>query len=403
MDSPSLRFAGSARAAHSSGRMPAARPKRVYLAFHWYLESLHEGALSYCLEQGWEAYPLNSDTLSALRDTPPDGVVGMLNGDPEHPVSKYILGLGCPVVELSLAYPEKSEWGRCPECCETAARTAAEHLETKGCASHVFVCQQPWWNNNRRWAVFEKTFAGTGRPCVRIHLNESGASPEEQSRKLGAELAALPRPVGVYGSVDEMARFAVDAARAAGLKVPGDLFAVGFGNRELVSKFAPVPVSTVSIDYPAWARRACVLLHDLTMGRCAPGTVAEFESGALIERESSSSGTAGHALCLRAVAVLRDTIGEPPSVAGLADRLAVSKATLERAFSRVYGCGVAQKSLSLRIDRARERLAAGDKTESVATQVGFQSYRAFTDAFRRITGTTPGAYTKSLGKPAGLR
>ncbi len=383
--------------------MPAARPKRIYLAFHWYLETLHEGALSYCLEQGWCAYPLNSDTLDELRETPPDGVVGMISGDPAHPVSKYILGLPCPVVELSLAYPEKTGWGRCPECCENAARTASAHLLTKGCASHAFVCRQPWWNNDRRWAVFDRAFAAPGRPCVRIFLNKLGSSPAEQSRNLGRELSGLPRPIGVFGSVDEMARISVDSSRAAGLKVPGDVFAVGFGNRELVSKFAPIPVSTVSIDYRAWARRSCVLLHDLMLGRCAPGTVVEFESGALIERESSASSTAAHALCARAVARLRDNLAEPPSVPGLAGRLAVSKATLERAFRTVYGCGVARKSLSLRIDRARELMAAGDKVVAVSHAVGFRSARAFTEAFRRITGDTPGAYAKSFERPPGPR
>lgn len=368
----------------------------VLLAFHWYLEALHEGAQRHLLEQGYDTALLNADTVADFAGRPIAGIVGMLP-DPGHPVRRITDSFTGPLVELSLAYPEMKDWGRVPDDCEKVARIEAARLRRLPARSFLFVAGNHRWNHDARWEVFRSELAADARPCERCL---TGGMDRAAAERLAVHLLNLPKPVAVFGSTDEWAKLALDAAEIANLKVPGDAFILGFANRELVSRVAPVPLSTIDIDYQGWARTAAELLLDMMSGKAALGTVRPFAPGGIIERESTAGETGGDPLCERALDLMRASVAKPPSVPELAKRLGVSKATLERAFLMHLGTGVAKRFLELRIDEAKARLAAGDKIEYVAAEVGFDSLRGFTYAFRRIAGEAPGSFAERVKRPA---
>lgn len=370
----------------------------ILLAFHWYLESLHEGALMRCSELGFEAEVLNADSAERLAKTDFAGVVGMFPSDANHPVSRFVAATDKPVVELSLAYPENTAWCRYPEDCRKIAEVAAARLRRLPVRGFVFVSGGPWWNHDARWSVFRDALRDDARPCVRF---DAGGMDAAARARLAGFLKQRPGPVAVFGSVDEWAKLAVDAALDAGLRVPGDVYALGFGNRELVSRLAAVPISSIDIDYRAWARAAVDLLDELRLGRVRPGTVRAFAPGAIVERAGTAGESGGDPLCERALELMRGAVANPPAVPELAKRLGVSKATLERAFMRSLGCGVARRFLEVRVDAAKARLAAGEKAESVAVAVGFDSYRGFVKAFTRMTGAGPGELSRAARRRGG--
>ncbi len=100
----------------------------ILLAFHWYLESLHEGAMRHFLENGCDTAVLNSDSAAAFAGKPVAGILGMQPAEPHHPVRRFCDAFAGPVVELSLAFPEKTAWGRSPEDCEAIGRLASQRL-----------------------------------------------------------------------------------------------------------------------------------------------------------------------------------------------------------------------------------------------------------------------------------
>lgn len=362
----------------------------ILLAFHWYLESLHEGAQSLLMRHGYDTALLNADTVDSFFERPVAGIVGILP-DPGHPVRRFTDAFAGPVVELSLAYPENKNWGRVPDDCEMVARIAAARLRRLPAASFLFVAGSRRWNHDARWEVFRSELSSDARPVGRCL---TGGMDSAAASRLAESLLSMPRPVAVFGSTDEWARLALDAAERANLKVPGDVYILGFANRELVSRVAPVPISTIDIDYRGWSCAAAELLLDMISGKAEPGTVRPFAPGVVIERESTAGETGGDPLCARALEMMRGSVGDPPSVPELARRLGVSKATLERAFLANLGAGVAKRFLEVRMEEARARLAAGEKIEYVAAQVGFDSVRGFTYAFRRIVGVSPGCFAE---------
>lgn len=347
------------------------------------------------MEIGYDTAVLNSDSAAQLAGEPFDGIIGILPPDPEHPVRRFVATTGKPVVEFSLAYPENKEWGRYPEACASISKIAADHLRRLPVATFLFISGGSWWNHDARFEAFQHALKDDARPCRRFDIS---VYETDSVRQLTDFLETVPRPVAIFGSSDAYARVALDAALATGMSVPGDAYIMGFGNRELVSLVAPVPLTTIDIDYRAWAAGAVTLLHDMIEGRTAPGTVREFPPGELIARAGTGGESGGNALCVKALSRMREHIGEPLSLTALAKSLEVSKATLERAFAAGCRMSVARRYLELRMDEAKARLSAGEKSESVAGAVGFSSYRGFVKAFKKITGLAPGSYAKKFNR-----
>ncbi len=367
----------------------SAPPPRILLAFHWYSEALHEGALRYALERGWLTRVLNADSVAELEPSACDGILGMLP-PPEHPVHRFAQATRAPVVELSLSYPENGRWCRCPSDGDAVGRLAADHLRLRPVASFLFVARDLTPTHAARAAGFSAGLAGDARPRETFLCGDDDES--SAVARLAESLRRLPRPVGIFGSVDASARLALDAANRAGLKVPGDACILGFGNRDLVAALAPVPLSSIAIDYRAWGYAAAKLLDERMAGKIPEGACLAFPPVELVVRASTAGETAPHPLCERALAILRLRVRNPPSVDELARLVGVSRSTLNRAFTDAFGRGVAAKGLALRMEVARGLLAAGEKVESVAAGVGFASPRAFRAAFRKTAGCAPGEY-----------
>ncbi|HZF83848.1 MAG TPA: helix-turn-helix transcriptional regulator, partial [Burkholderiaceae bacterium] len=86
----------------------------------------------------------------------------------------------------------------------------------------------------------------------------------------------------------------------------------------------------------------------------------------------------------------------PWTVAALAARCHVSRATCAREFARRAGTGPMELLTALRMERAAHLLATGgDDTASVGEAVGYRSGAAFNRAFARYAGVTPGRFRRA--------
>ena len=82
------------------------------------------------------------------------------------------------------------------------------------------------------------------------------------------------------------------------------------------------------------------------------------------------------------------------SLRGWADRLGLSPRTLIRRIKDETGMSFRELRRQARILAALERLSLGESVTNVALDVGFDSPSAFIQAFRSVTGKTPGRYMK---------
>src|ERR1043165_625891 len=245
--------------------MPPPPIKRILLAFRWYMPALHEGALKYCAEKGWQTSILSAENAEILAGEHYDGILStLLEG--VHPMYEFVAKAKVPVVELSESYPNHPEWGFYTSDRVATGRMAAEYLRRQPVASFAFIVPNDDPAHKARGDGFFSTLteAGDARPVARFNTwkkglidydNTTGAviMNAEARREISTFLHSLPKPAAVFASTDQTAFQVAVAATEAGLKVPGDINLLGFGNRELLNRLSPVPISSISLDYIGWA------------------------------------------------------------------------------------------------------------------------------------------------------
>lgn len=85
----------------------------------------------------------------------------------------------------------------------------------------------------------------------------------------------------------------------------------------------------------------------------------------------------------------------------LADRLAVSRRTLERRFKKATANTVVEYIQRVKVEAAKKSLEASRKNVSeVMYEVGYSDTKSFRNVFRRITGLTPVEYREKYNREA---
>ncbi len=101
-------------------------------------------------------------------------------------------------------------------------------------------------------------------------------------------------------------------------------------------------------------------------------------------------------LC-RARDLLVEVPEDPRSVEDIAREVGISPFHFIRQFESVFGLTPHQFRIQSRLDRARQLLAAGQRSVTdVCMEVGFSSLGSFSDSFSRRVGTSPSAYQRRL-------
>ncbi|MGW4021345.1 helix-turn-helix domain-containing protein [Streptomyces sp. NPDC005009] len=101
---------------------------------------------------------------------------------------------------------------------------------------------------------------------------------------------------------------------------------------------------------------------------------------------------------------LLDDPADPRSLEEWARRLGISDRTITRAFRHTTGLSFAQWRQVLRVHRALTLLSEGFDVTTVSETLGYAQPSSFIAAFRRVMGTTPGAFFDTAdGSPEGVR
>jgi len=121
---------------------------------------------------------------------------------------------------------------------------------------------------------------------------------------------------------------------------------------------------------------------------CLRESLATAESGWLAAIRDQQIG--------RAIALLHSNPALPWTVDMLADQVALSRSALASKFTRLVGEPPLHYLTRVRLDAAARRLReTNDKLFVIAASAGYDSAAAFTRAFERYVGVSPGAYRRA--------
>ncbi|MDR6213069.1 AraC family transcriptional regulator [Paracidovorax wautersii] len=99
------------------------------------------------------------------------------------------------------------------------------------------------------------------------------------------------------------------------------------------------------------------------------------------------------------LARLLDAPGQAWTVEQMAQAVHMSRARFFRAFQSACGVAPAQFLATLRMQVAAQRMERGESIARAAEHVGYQSYAAFSRAFKKANGLQPGAWQRLRMQP----
>ncbi len=102
----------------------------------------------------------------------------------------------------------------------------------------------------------------------------------------------------------------------------------------------------------------------------------------------------------RALQAMHSNVRTHWTVAGLAKIAGMSRSAFAARFSEVLGCGPIEYLTRWRMALAKDALMRGAKTlDGIADEIGYESASAFSTAFRKRLGCSPGKFARNGGIP----
>lgn len=337
------------------------------------------------------------DILSAfaLRRLNADGVIARVGTDEEE---RILRSLRVPVVNVSGSRPTPA----LPTVNSDDAivgRLAARHLISRGYRRLAFCGTPGHLASRRRRAAFAAEARASGLPPVRA-LRWSGLAaldPDRRDSALAADLADLPRPVGVFGFTDSVAIAIAEACQEARLRVPEDVAVLGVGNDLTRLDFAHVDVSSIQLNTARIGEIAAESLRSWLLTRRRPRREVLLPPVKIVTRRSTDLFAVNDEAVAGALEHIRAHVGNPIYVTEVARAAGVSRRILELRFRRCLGTTVNAEIQRTHFEHAIELMGGSELTLSeIAFASGFDSAQRFSTAFRHRYGVAPARYREAL-------
>lgn len=210
------------------------------------------------------------------------------------------------------------------------------------------------------------------------------------SRWLENRIADAPKPLGIFCFDDADASRAESVALSVGCSIPDDVAILGAGDDEPICESQIVPVSSVRNNMTRNGYAGAALLDRLMSGGRAPRRPLLIPPRGIAERRSTDTLAAPHGLVRDARDIYMAELAHPPTTKALAERLGISRPTLDRAFASEIGISPARFLARLRLDEAKRLLRASAlPATDIARQLGYCNSAYFSNLFRETFGLSP--------------
>ncbi|MDA1302377.1 MAG: substrate-binding domain-containing protein [Proteobacteria bacterium] len=384
---------------------PISHRKRVLYFPQWIDFDVEQGIVEYARRARWALTSVTDhggDLRQALRSgSVRDGIITLIKQS-DSDIARYVETSGLPtvdladtVLELDLARVLLDDGG--------IGRMGADHLMNQGFDHLAFFRALNSGQTAARAAAFDEQVLRRGRTLHRLDLVAAGVSvmdPEGDAARvpwLAAELARLPKPLGLMVQYDTLYWLVVEVCAFAGLRIPDDVAVVAVGNKESVCELSEPTLTSVEHNQRLQGFLAAEVLDQLMNGGVRPHRPIRVPPLHVVVRESTDVFAVHDHTVRSALLFLRDhfrdaTIG----VEDVVKACGTSRRRLYSAFEAHWGRPIAETLAEFRIAEARRLLATTtDKQYAVAMQSGFASQTHMSRAFSRRLGMSPGAFRAS--------
>lgn len=225
-------------------------------------------------------------------------------------------------------------------------------------------------------------------------FGHAGATESEDRLHLADWLARLPPHTAVFVANDIRALQVVDACQTLGRVIPWDISILSCDNDRLLCETSDPALSSIQMSTEESGYEAAQALDSLMRSKRSCGKIRiPYRFKVIVERLSTATVLTGSdTLVEKALSYLRMNIANSFTTDDLAQKLNVSRRTLEQRFRAQTGQSLHKTLMRLRIEAACVALRTSSRTvDDIATSCGFASASHFTHIFQQIQGLSPSA------------
>ena len=264
------------------------------------------------------------------------------------------------------------------------AQSAAKHLMScPGVRSLGFVPSRApsRWSHDR-----EAAFATALRQKKNALSVYDG--PGDSREALAEWLQGLEKPAAVLAAFDDRARDVLEACRANGIDVPGQLSVLGIGDDEPICEMSVPALSSVAVDFECEGYAAARELQAMMLRHRVPNR-REVLCGVkeVVFRASTSAMKTPAALVQRAKEYIDRHALEGITAADVVARLHVSRSLADLRFREVTGTSILEAILERRLGEVKRLLHDTDmRISEIAARCGYRDANYLKNLFKKRTG-----------------
>ena len=305
-----------------------------------------------------------------------DGLITLASCDQTR--ARYVRSLKVPTVALGV-HGEKFGDVRVTGDEEAIGPIAVKHFIDCGLQHIGFVEFGEAGIEHRRHLILQEAVARSGNP---FHLLD-GKTLEQQLR-------TLPKPVGLMASNDEMMIKVMQVCLKEGYRIPDEIALLGVDDIEFICETAPVPLSSINLNFERMGYEAARWLDRLMNGEPPPHRPVVLPIHGLTTRKSTNVLAFHNDRLAKAMRYIQEHFQEPITAADVVKFSGVSRQVLQRLFRQDIGHPILDVIMRSRIEEAKRMLRnTSCKLEIVAERCGFRSRLNFHRTFFRLAGSPP--------------
>jgi LacI family transcriptional regulator len=374
-------------------------PKHLILTLpmsQYWCRTIALGAAKYARNVGnW--YPVLMDHLAvekALREKrslePWAGVIGNFY-DSHADLVRWLREWGVPVVNVSSEHLPETVPTVCNNELETG-RMAARYLYGEGHRRFAFIGIQGRFFSDKRRSGYAAYLSENG-------IEEIHDASEVAYGALESWIPQIPRPCAVFAANDTRARHMLWACTANGLHVPQEVSVLGVDDDELFCHMNQVATSSVAPAWEAIGSRAAAVLDAVAQDPLAypEDYREEMLPRKVTVRQSTDHVAVDDPFVARALAIIKEEGMEGLKVYDLAQKLGISRRTLERRFENSLQTPVRAAMVNARLEKAHRLLGTTQLSiGEIAARTGFSMHSRFDEAFKKRYSRTPSQVRRGL-------
>jgi LacI family transcriptional regulator len=312
-------------------------------------------------------------------------------------IAEHLENLPIPVVDVSAArHLTNLPWVETDD--SRIASMVFDHLRDKQLTNFAY-CGEPFfgWSQERerRFAECVASVRGNYFSLGQKSRLQSGYSWNDERSALENWLRQLPKPVGIFAAYDIKGQQILDACRDLQFAVPEQVAVIGVDNDQQLCDLCTPPLSSVIPDSRGAGYRAASLLQEMMDGKAVSNAGMLMPPVGIAERHSTDVLAVDDPIVFEALHYIRRQACEGIQVNDVADRVDVSRRSLEFRFAKILGRSPHQEIERVRMNRIKQLLTTTELSlQRIAEKTGFPNPDYMATAFKRANGCSPGEFRR---------